>query len=196
MFSRKAIRGQNLDRAGLSAQHQKLLSQINEAVSLNELAASLQWGKDEARRVLYALVLADLVEARAVQAGRKVAVLEPDPHVTLQLRRAAESPQCPCTLKVVRDRLSLQLILKRQRPDVIVVALDTEVGQQVAQELLGSTAGAVWVGVVSEDEQAEEFVDRLDGLLGRPFDSEQLFEAIELACRRRRDSAFSAVGSK
>jgi CheY-like chemotaxis protein len=193
VFSRKAIRGQNLDRAGLGAQHQKLLSQVNEAMSLADIAASLRWDEDEAHRVLYALVLADLVDVKVVQAGRKVVVLEPDPHVTLQLRRAAELPECPCSLKVVRDRLSLQLILKRQRPDVIVVALDSEVGQQAAQELIESHANIVWIGVASNDDQALEVVEQLDGLLRRPFDAEQLFQAINQACGRRDDSACSAV---
>jgi DNA-binding NarL/FixJ family response regulator len=138
-------------------------------------------------------VLADLVDVKVVQAGRKVVVLEPDPHVTLELRRAAELPECPCSLKVVRDRLSLQLILKRQRPDVIVVALDSEIGQQAAQELIESHANIVWIGVASNDDQALEVVEQLDGLLRRPFDAEQLFQAINQACGRRDDSACSAV---
>jgi hypothetical protein len=193
MISRKAIRGQNLDRAGLGAQHQKLLSQINEPISLNDLTRALHWDEDEARRVLFALQLADLIEVKGAQTGRKVVVVEPDPHVTLQLRRIAESPSCPVTLKVVRDRLSLQLICKRQQPDVIVIALDNDLGQQIAKEMMSSSTQLVLVGVVSDDEQAEPFVDRLDGLLGRPFDAEQLFQAVETACSRREGSACTAV---
>jgi CheY-like chemotaxis protein len=192
-FSRRAIRGQNLDRAGLSAQHQKVLSQLNEGVSLQQLAGQLQWDHEEARRVLYALTLADLVEAKTVEMGRKVVVLETDPHVTQQLREAADAPGCPLVVKVVRDRLSLQLILKRQHPDIVVLALDNDLGQQVAHELTQQDLDVVCLGIVSQEGQAAPFSNRMDGLLKRPFGVNELFRAIEHAWARRHEAACAGV---
>ncbi len=193
VFSRKAIRGQNLDRAGLTAPHQKLLSQLNDGAALNDVAASSNWDEEETRRVLYAMQLADLVESKTVQLGQRVVVLETDPQMTLQLRQVAESSDCPLVLKVVRDRLSLQLVLKRQHPDVIVVALDTEIGQQFCQEMFSQPSSLVWVGVVTDEAQADAFQDRLDGTLTRPFDVSDLINTVEQACARRREGACAGV---
>ena len=69
LYVRRAIRGQNLDRAGLSPQHQKILSSLGEPRSLTELAEQMAWETDEVRRVLYGLWLADLVEVQTRIAG-------------------------------------------------------------------------------------------------------------------------------
>jgi hypothetical protein len=188
-FSRRAIRGQNLDRAGLSAQHQKILSQVSEGTSLTTLTEQTQVEREELRRVLWALTLADLVEAKAVETGRKVVVLETDPQLTLQLREAAAARDCPLALRVVRDRLSLQLLLKRQHPDVLVIALDSDVGQQVAHELAQHDDVRVWVGIVSHDGQAASVRERIAAQLQRPYSPSELFEAIEQAWTRRHDAA-------
>jgi DNA-binding response OmpR family regulator len=169
------------------------LSQLNEGVSLNQLASQAQVERDELSRVLHALSLADLVEVRTVQVGRKVVVLETDPQLTLQLRGAADAADCPFAMKVVRDRLSLQLVLKRQKPDVVVVALDTEVGQQVAQELLSHERELVWLGIVSQSDQADAWRDRVDEVLLRPFDTQELFNAIEQTWARRQEAMWAGV---
>jgi CheY-like chemotaxis protein len=179
-FGRRAIRGQNLDRAGLAAQHQKLMTQMNEPITIADLAGTLNMSVDEARRVLHSLSLADLVEVRVQRTSPKVVMLEVDPQMTLQLRQAAQDPDCPYTLKVVRDRLSLQLWLKRQRPDVLVVALDTEVGQQVAAEFKGTLNDVAWVGIQdSEGDRDDQDTSHVSTRIARPYTIESLWQTLE-----------------
>ncbi len=64
-YVRRAIRGQNLDRAGLAARHMKVLNTLSEPKSSGELAETLGWDIDEVRQVLSGFVMAELVEQRA-----------------------------------------------------------------------------------------------------------------------------------
>jgi CheY-like chemotaxis protein len=70
MFARKAIRGQNLDRAGLSARHLTLMSALSQPRSVKQLSGGLKWDLQEVSRVLRGFVLAELVElSRAHEAS-------------------------------------------------------------------------------------------------------------------------------
>ena len=59
---RKAIRGQNLDRAGLSSRHMKLMGMLAKPVTAEQIANQLGWPVEEVRRVLHGFELAELVE--------------------------------------------------------------------------------------------------------------------------------------
>lgn len=61
-FSRRAIRGQNLDRAGLSARHITLMSALNQPRTARQLAQSLRWELAEVQQVLRGFLMAELVE--------------------------------------------------------------------------------------------------------------------------------------
>ncbi len=183
MYVRRAIRGQNLDRAGLSPQHQKIMSSLAEARSLTELAEQMSWETDEVRRVLYGLWLADLVDVQTRVAGHCAVVLETDTAVALRLREAASTTDCPWNLKVVRDRLSLQLVLKRHRPDVLVVSVDSEVGcrameeiQHLANRELSSTC---WIALGPEEPAPSEPSFEWSARLVRPYTADDLFETLE-----------------
>jgi hypothetical protein len=175
LFNRRAIRGQNLDRAGLSASHQRLMSQLSEPVSFQELNTRLEWPPQELDRVLHALTLADLVEAKPLTQGQRVLVLETDPQMLVALRDAANAPGYPFAMKVVRDRLSLQLVLKRSRPDLFVVAMDSEVGVQVVEELMKdpSLQDVIWIGIGSTLPTIGSLSERFHTWLLRPFTPEQ-----------------------
>lgn len=180
VFSRRAIRGQNLDRAGLSAQHQKLLSQLTEDTTLSDLATRMSCDRDEARRVLHAMLLADLVEVRTVANSHKVVVLDPDPKMTLNLRNASQAQDCPFSLKVVRDRLSLQLVLRRQSPDVVVIAVDHEVGQEAVGEFDETLSQFKWVAIC-DSQDAAAWESRCAAVVSRPYQTDDLFAAIQRA---------------
>lgn len=61
-FGRRAIRGQNLDRAGLSARHMTLMSALSQPRSVRQLADGLHWDPQEVCQVLRGFWLAELVE--------------------------------------------------------------------------------------------------------------------------------------
>ena len=62
VFSRRAIRGQNLDRAGLSARHITLMSSLGQPRTANQLSEILKWELTEVQQVLRGFLMAELVE--------------------------------------------------------------------------------------------------------------------------------------
>jgi hypothetical protein len=192
LYVRRTIRGQNLDRAGLSPQHQKILASLGDPRPLTELAEQMDWETDEVRRVLYGLWLADLVEVQTRVAGHCAVVLETDTAMALHLREFFSGPDCSWNLKVVRDRLSLQLVLKRHRPDVLAVAVDTETGCRAVaeiQSLRGSElAEAAWVALGSEEPLSGEPPLEWSARLVRPYSAEELLETLEHVHREREPS--------
>jgi len=64
LYARRVIRGQNLDRTGLSAQHLRLLTFLAEPQDAYQLAAALGWELEEVHRILDAFITAELVEIR------------------------------------------------------------------------------------------------------------------------------------
>ena len=195
-FVRQAVRGQNLDRAGLSAQHQKIVSCLGDAISVNDLSAKLGWEHDEVHRVLVGFEMVDFIERQVGEPGKRVVVLETDTEAAMSLREAAQTNQDACSLKVVRDRLSLQLVLKRHRPDVIVIAVDSELGQQVCRELRempqSSLEGIQWIGIYA---QGQDVWGQWDQVLHRPYAVENLFQSIDELPEPGTSSAFCVAGS-
>ncbi len=63
VYSRRAIRGQNLDRAGLSARHMTLVSSLNQPKNAEQLADALRWEITEVQQVLRGFAWAELIEA-------------------------------------------------------------------------------------------------------------------------------------
>ena len=194
MYGRRAIRGQNLDRAGLSPQHQKIMTYLAEPRSLTELAEQMSWETDEVRRVLYGLWLADLVDVQTRTAGHCAVVLETDPAMAHQLRELSSLAECSWNLKVVRDRLSLQLVLKRHRPDVLVVCVDSESSRRAVEEIrhmrTSDLSQTAWVAVGSEHAQPGEPPVEWAARVPRPYTASQLLDVLEEV----RQAAAQAVG--
>ena len=124
---RNAIRGQNLDRTGLSAKHVQLLSLLDaSAKSTSELAAKVGLPVDEARLVLEGLLLAEWIECSVFTPAQTVIAFEPDVAGAAKIRDVIESSRTPWTGNVVRDELSFQLLMKRKSPEALLIALQGE----------------------------------------------------------------------
>ena len=119
-YVRRAIRGQNLDRAGLAARHMKVMNSLTEPKQLGELAELLGWDIDEVRQVLSGFVLAELVEQRARSVAGQFLVYEPDSSKAQIIRESIEASDGRYEGKVVRDKGALQLVLKRSVPHTIL----------------------------------------------------------------------------
>lgn len=124
-FVRRAIRGQNLDRAGLSAKHMKVMNQLSEPRSVDELQKRLGWERDEVRRVLAGFVAADVLECKRDESEGKFVAYETNSVAAAQLRSGLKRDSGSFVGKVVRDTLTLQLLAKRTKPDAIFFAVDT-----------------------------------------------------------------------
>ncbi len=126
---RHALRGQNLDRTGLSARHVQLLSHLDATPrGTEDLSRRSGLPLDEVRRVFEGFMLSDWVQ-RQVQvsaASRFVVAYEPDAVGANMIRAVIADTSNAWTGHVVRDFLGLQLLLKRRRPDVLLIAVEGE----------------------------------------------------------------------
>jgi hypothetical protein len=187
-YVRRTVRGQNLDRTGLSAQHMKLLGMLEKPLPSSALARQVGLDPGETRRVLHGLVLADWVQTQLQSQARMVIALETDPAGALELRELLAREPEQYAGKVVRDRLGLQLLLKRTVPDVLLVALDSDEQRKLARELRGSQqlGDCKLVGIVppcdpagAPDAEKETASLDLDAVLRRPYTERGLTEMLD-----------------
>jgi CheY-like chemotaxis protein len=187
VFVRRAIRGQNLDRAGLSAQHQKIVGALAQPYAVDDLAELLGWDKLEAQRVLYGLKLADLVETQTRAAVPSIVVYEPHPATAQRIREEAASVSNRFDIKVVRDRLSLKLLLRRESPDVLVLCIDSpedlSLGTETRRERKARGGDIKIVHLLSEGSEqtlpAANFRDACDARFTRPYEFNQLVTVLD-----------------
>lgn len=189
-YVRRAIRGQNLDRAGLSAQHMKIFGLLSEPRSVDQLASQLGWQPGEVRQVLHGFELAELVETATRASVGQFVVYEPNPAVAQHLRTTLRENSSRYAGKVVRDRLALQLVLKRTRPDVLVFAADDDASCAYIKEMFAAdganSRGAKRIAVTARsasDGAADRWQKRLgfapDSVLPRPYTTEMLLAAVD-----------------
>ncbi len=188
-YARRAIRGQNLDRAGLTARHMKVLNVLAEPKDSNELAEALGWNSDEVQQVLSGFVMAELVEKRTHAVAGQFVVFEPDAVAAQNLRASFEDSDNRYLGKVVRDKLALQLVLKRSVPHTLVFAGDDEQSCQLVGQLFATqnakAANIKRIALVG-GEQASQDMDwhqlvgfGPDEVIARPCTAEQLFKAMD-----------------
>ena len=186
-FVRKAIRGQNLDRAGLAAKHQKIVGLLAEPHSLSQISQKLGWEESEAVRVLYALTKAELVEAKRVVAQPTVVLFEPDANHAQQMRDELERADTRFNVKVAREKLALQLLLKKNIPDALVLPAGNTPPIEFVRH---KNQNVVIVTIDSETSQGDETVN---GRLPQSYDSRTFLETIEAAFDDRTARQSAAV---
>jgi CheY-like chemotaxis protein len=152
-FIRKAIRGQNLDRAGLSSRHMKLMNLVSEAATVAQMASQLQWPAEEVQRVAHGFCLAELIEQTKVANTKKVFAVVADGEQSQKVRTFFQNAQADVTGKLVRDSLALRLLLRRSKPDVLFVEIgkDDSILQQLLEDSSDALQGVRIVGVCVDD---------------------------------------------
>lgn len=187
-YKRRSIRGQNLDRAGLASHHMKLMGSLSEARTVNDLANQVGWEADEMRRVLHGFELAELVECQTIRDTSRVVAITSDQELAQRLAGTFSSQSESITGKLLRDWLALDLLLRRNRPDVLIVDLkdDTAIGhlQKMKSGPTNKLAGLKLVGVLPDGVSADN--NESSGSLGvtllaAQFDDAQLIDAISMA---------------
>jgi hypothetical protein len=125
-YVRKAIRGQNLDRAGLSGRHMKLMNLVTEPISIAEAATQLGWHEEEVQRVAHGFEMAELIEKVSLDDKTKVFGVVADGEQALKVRSFYQQSPEQVTGKLVRDSVGLKLLLRRSRPDVLLLEMGEE----------------------------------------------------------------------
>ena len=153
-FVRKAVRGQNLDRAGLSSRHMRLMNVVAEPTSVGELATQLEWPAEEVVRVAHGFELAELIEKVSVADTTKVFGVVADVDQAGKVRGFFQHCQDEVTGKLVRDSIGLRLLLRRSRPDVLIMEIngdDSEL-RQLLEDSGDALSGVRLVGIKTTDE--------------------------------------------
>lgn len=178
---RKALRGQNLDRGGLDAKHMKLLSYLEDAATPQQLADKTGMEREEICRVLVGLEMVDWVERKAHKQTRQLIAMESDRDAANMLRNLLTSEDNDVSGRVVRDRLGLQLLLKRNCPDAVLLPMDAPESAEVAQTLRGSDEhqNVRVIGVSSGDEHESDI--GADAVLTRPYTLEDVLAVVDQA---------------
>lgn len=141
-YVRRAIRGQNLDRAGLASRHMQLMGRLSEPASSEQLAQQLGWSLEDTRRVLHGFELADLVERCRVTASTKVFGVIKDTRLSKQLNTLFGAYE-EITPKFVRDLIALKLLLRRQTPSVLLIELADQNDQTQLRQFISDPANGL-----------------------------------------------------
>jgi hypothetical protein len=186
-YKRRSIRGQNLDRAGLASHHMKLMGSLSEPRTVEELANQVSWETDEMRRVLHGFELAELVEQKPIRDTSRVVGITSDQNLAQRLAGTFEAQSDSITGKLLRDWLALDLLMRRNRPDVLIVDLNdsSAIGhlQKMKSGPTNKLAGLKLVGVLPEGVPVDNESSTNLGvtLLTAEFDDAQLIDAISVA---------------
>ncbi|MEO1530417.1 MAG: response regulator, partial [Planctomycetota bacterium] len=205
-FVRRAMRGQNLDRAGLSAKHMKIMNLVSEPRSIDELVQRLGWDRDEVRRVLSGFVTAELLECKQDESEGKFVAYETNAVAAAQLRNGLKQADSRFVGKVVRDTLTLQLLVKRSTPDAVFFAVDTPQSCDAireaytsAQEAFGECRKVVLAPSKVVQDPNVPWSKLLgfepDQVLESPYDCDTLFQAMQSIDEGTPAPALVAVGA-
>ena len=142
----------------------KLMNLVSEPISTSEIANKLGWSEEEALRVAHGFELAGLVEKVSLDEKTKVFGVIADGDQALKVRSFYQQTPENVNGKLVRDAGGLKLLLRRTRPDVLLV----EVGDE-AKSLLEEFAELledVRVIGIRTDETSEEAGGNIAKTLG------------------------------
>ena len=175
---RHGLRGQNLDRTGLSARQIRILSALDTSpVTVDELAGQLESPPEEIRRVLEGFQMAEWVRSEVVTVKPQVLALESDSTGSALLRRLLSQDDFPFSGKVIRDQFGLQLLLKRMQPQIILVQVD-DAGRPELPENMQSFAGTVCVILSESDSEHQEALQSFP-ILRRPYGQTDVLQLLE-----------------
>ena len=172
-YVRKAIRGQILDRAGLSNRHMKLLNNVSEPASIPELASQLGWPEEEVARVAHGFEMAELVEVVSVEEKTRVFGVVSNGDQATKVRDFYRETLEQVRGKLVRDAEGLKFLMRRTRPDVLLLQLDDQT-QSLLEEFAELLDDVRVIGIGSEDTTHE----KIAAMLGNDCTVESIREAV------------------
>lgn len=181
---RNSLRGQNLDRTGLSAKHIQLLSQLDSTPrGTAEMATRAGLSAGEALLVLEGFRLADWVESKVLTPAKTLIALEPDADAAERIRDLIEDTDSGWTGHVVRDEFSFHLLLKRKSPHAVIVPVHGEQELDLAGSLdrsliLRKVHTVLLVSPIRTNLPLAESL-KAQRVIQRPFTSQELSRRLE-----------------
>lgn len=183
IYARVTRPGANLDRAGMTPAEMKLHTLLDGSASLGTAAQQAGLPLPSAAAVAAGLELAGLVERREPQGtGAATLVLEDDAEAVRVINQALGADGLGLQLKVVKDRVSAQLLLRRNKFDLVLLDLDGPDQEAFYRSAKQSAPSARFVGLISlQDEAQLERLDQmgLDAIATRPLSEAELVPAVK-----------------
>lgn len=182
IYGRQSPRGGNLDRAGLSPAEMKLHASFDSGKTLGEIASEVNLSVADAAAVARGLELIGLVERRLATSNASLLVWEEDPEAIRTFKRVLGSEGGGYHLVFVKDRVGAQLMLRRQRFDLMILALESPEQENFYRAVKSSHHSTRFVGIVGlQEEQDINRLDSLgiDGILHRPLTDSDLLPTVK-----------------
>lgn len=172
VFARQSPRGGNPDRTGLALPSMKLAGLLDGSLTLAQAAERVGCDLISAVDTVRALTLAGVVDEKTTSSRGSILIVEDDADSSRTLQRVLGPEGEGYQVRVVRDKLGAQLLLRRSTADLVLLSLDQP--EQIAcysacRALV--PAATRFVGLVSLDDEAQlSRLDALglDGVLHRP----------------------------
>ena len=172
IYGRKTPRGGNLDRTGLSPAEIRIYTLLDGVQDLATVADRAGLEIDQVVPVIRGLEMTGLVEPKTVAAQTLVILLEDDPRTVALVQSVLGPEGLGYPLRHVRDRVAVQLLLRRNPAALVLMAIDHEEQESLYQALKEHAPPTTWfVGIRRLDEEGElTRLDALglDGILQRP----------------------------
>jgi CheY-like chemotaxis protein len=192
VFARQTVRGANTDRAGLSNAEIKIHTLLNGNHSLSDIARQAGFPLEDVALTVRGLELAGLVERRQPVSSDAILALDDDPETARVLQHVLGPEGTNHQLKIVRDRVAAQLLLRRQAFKLMILALDRPDQEAFFQTCKQqNSAGTRFIGIAAIDDESElARLDAmgLDGVLHRPVRESDLIATVRHLSTRDREA--------
>jgi CheY-like chemotaxis protein len=183
VYSRQTSRGGNLDRSGLSAMALRIHALLDGSKGLTAIAQSVGVELSEAVATARGLELSGHVQRRQGLTSATILVLEDDPESARVIQRVLGADGSGYPLKLVRDRVGAQLLLRRTKFDLVMMGLETAENEAFYRSCRShAPATTRFVGILGlEDEAQLARLDAmgLDGILHRPVAEADLMATVK-----------------
>ncbi|QEH38262.1 Transcriptional regulatory protein AfsQ1 [Aquisphaera giovannonii] len=182
-FARQAARGGSTDRTGLSNGDVRVLTLLDGSRPLREVAEQAGMGLPDVAATVRGFELAGMVERRTLGAGESILAFDEDPEAAALIQRVLGPEGADQRVKVVRDRVAAQLLLRRQSFNLVILPLDRPEHEAFFRLCKQQCPpGTRFIGIASiEDESELARLDAmgLDGVLHRPLNEADLTATVK-----------------
>jgi CheY-like chemotaxis protein len=183
VFLRQTVRGGNADRTGMSNSDLKVHTLLDGVHSLRDVACQAGLKLEDVAVTVIGLELAGLVERRTPSSSDAILVLDDDPDTIRLVQKVLGPEGTNHQLKVVRDRVAAQLLLRRQMFNLMILALDRPEQEAFFQTCKQQNAARTrFIGIANIEDEAElARLDAmgLDGVLHRPVNESDLLATVK-----------------